>query len=176
MKYLTFKWSLIIVIMGFIHTMQTQASTKVTLEGKALRNSSIQIEYRDNGDVRVEGPQQFIMKSYLLLKNNNLYNVMMMSQPAIVINLSTLGSGAKSFMADKTTSLILSSNLIDYKDTGKIETVAGVTGKIFKLSYQSKKVTKTIRLVLSSDNDIRGYTHSWLKLTRKKYNITGESF
>ncbi|HFB67001.1 MAG TPA: hypothetical protein ENJ60_15820 [Aeromonadales bacterium] len=79
-------------------------------------------------------------------------------------------------MADKTTSLILASNLIDYKDTGRIETVAGVTGKIFKFSYQSKKVTKTIKLVLSSDNDIRGYTHSWLKLTRKKYNITGESF
>lgn len=176
MKYSKFSWTLSILIVGCIYTLQSQASTKVILEGKSLRNSSIQIEYRDNGSVRVEGPQQFVMKSYLLLKNNELYNVMMMSQPPIVMNLSTLGSGAESFTADKKSALILSSDLINFKNTGGTEIIAGITGEIFELSYQSKRGVKTIKLVLSSNNDIRRYTQAWLSMSRKKSSITGGSF
>ncbi|HEY1075821.1 MAG TPA: hypothetical protein VGE51_03965 [Fontimonas sp.] len=120
------------------------------------------VEYDGKGSLRMDGmgDQQ---KGYLLIRDNKAYSVINEGGTPVVIDLASamtmLGALAKNNSAQGATAGNEVARFISLDKTGASETVAGISGSVYKLTFiDDKGQQQTEELVLSKDSRARELT------------------
>jgi len=139
---------------------------KVTIEGEGEgEHYTMVIEYQDNHSLRMNLPGQQQAESYMLIKDNKVYTVAMINNSPMVMDLGAMSKMAAAFGGDDgdqdQATGPLNYEVLDMKDTGKTETVAGFKGKIYMVTAKDGSGTHSEEIVFSSNPQVRAYTDAW---------------
>jgi len=139
---------------------------KVTIEGQGDKTSyTMVIEYLDNHTLRMNFPGKQEKVGYMLIRDNKVYTVAMINNVSMVMDLGVMskrvaGMGEEDNNQDQTAGP-LNYEIIDIKDTGKTETVAGIKGQVYQVQAKDGTDIENVEIVFSSNPDIRAYSDAW---------------
>ena len=142
------------------------AAGTVTIESEGDGNrATMVIEYLDNNTLRLNLPSQ--AGSYMLIRDGKVYTVAMMNGAPMVMDMGAMSKMASAFGAadnaeENDATGPLDYEVLDMKDTGRTEVVAGFKGKVYEVTAKSKSGTKSEEVVFSSDPAVRAYSDAWM--------------
>ena len=139
---------------------------KVTIEGQAEEhNYTMVIEYLDNHTLRMDFPGQQGKTGYMLIRDNKVYTVMNINNVPMVMDLGAMSKRTAGMdVEDNNQNQAagpLNYEIIDLKDTGKTETVAGIKGHVYRIRAKNGSDIENKEIVFSSNPDIRAYSDAW---------------
>lgn len=152
------------VLVAAIPFHSINASGVATLQGKDSRNSTMEIEYLDEHNVRMNMQRKKGDDSYMLVRDGKAYMVSSSGGQTMVMDMEQLGSMARNMGADTGGNDLFKQELVKYDNTGKSETVAGYTGEIYNMTWRDSKGTHTADAVLSSHQDVRDFHDAWMHM------------
>ena len=120
------------------------------------------LEYSDDAQMRMGVPGQ--PGSYILVRDNNAYIVSQPSQgSAVVMDLGAMVKMMGESWSESVNSVQSApegmTTFVSLEDTGRNETVAGIRGDVFILTYKDEQGnTQSDELVLTRDDDVREMT------------------
>ena len=139
---------------------------KVTIEGQAEeKNYTLVIEYLDSHTLRMNFPGQQGKAGYMLIRDNKVYTVANINNVPMVMDLGamskiTAGMDGENNNQNQAAGP-LNYEIIDIKDTGKTETVAGIKGHVYQIRVKDGTAIENEEIVFSSNPDIRAYSDAW---------------
>lgn len=151
------------------------AASPLTFAGKAVVTSrdggSADFEYAD-GMLRVGSNQS--QNSYMLLRDGTMYVVSLEGDQPMVFNASSMMKG----MAQRTTQMApatLNSEFVSLEDTGRDETIAGMNGDVYLLTYlEDNGKEQTEEMVLSTDARAREFRDALFSMSSIAEDLAGE--
>ncbi len=151
-------------------SVNAYAGGKVTIQSEHEgEKMNMVIEYLDANTLRMNMPGQGEASGYMLVKGRKVYTVTNINNSPMVMDMAAMGKMASAFGApDNSTNQNngpLGYKVLQIKATGKKETVAGFTGKVYLLTTQENGNTKTEEVVLSTAPQVRDYAAAWSHAT-----------
>lgn len=154
------------------------AGGSATLETSSEGNSSqTTVEYDGKGSLRMDGAggQQ---NGYLLIRDNKAYSVITENGTPMVIDLAStmkmLGALAKNNSAQGATAGNEVVRFVSLDKTGASETVAGISGNVYKLTFvDDEGQQQTEELVLSKDSRARELTSALTAMGKQMARAAG---
>lgn len=150
------------------------ATLETSSEGQVYQST---VEYDGKGSVRMDnfGGQQ---KGYLLIRDNKTYSVITENGTPMVIDLAStmkmLGSLAKNGSSQGATAGNEVARFISLDKTGASETVGGVSGTVYKLTFvDDEGQQRTEELVLSKDARARELTRALTAMGKQMAQAAG---
>ncbi|MES0873901.1 hypothetical protein [Sinimarinibacterium thermocellulolyticum] len=137
------------------------AGGKAVVEaGEGSDKQRITYEF-DGALLRMDVPQQD--GNYMIMRDGKIYSVTEQNGQPMVIDMSgmgkMLGGIAQQSMASVNQDV---DQFISLSDTGRTETVAGISGKVHVLTYVDDGERKTEEIVLSNDKNLREMSDSMM--------------
>jgi len=170
------KTSIVLQAMAFgflIAFVVSALAGEATLEAENNgERASVQIEYRDGGLVRMSVPQQ--PEGYLLVKDRVAYSVSQQDGQAMVMRLDALRGMAQGMPVPSPTGDLASVG--DMVPTGRHETVAGVSGEVWSLTYTDDQgQAQQAEVVVSEDPRAVAMTRAMNALAEAMASALGQS-
>mgnify|MGYP003632751187 CR=1 FL=1 len=157
-------WGSIVVVLGAAlggAAWAGQASIQSTAGGQT---TSVQLEYSGSKYLRMNIPEQ--QDSYLLVRDGRAYSVGVQEGQAYVMDLQSLPNVGFASVGTSEVGAVS-----DLKNTGRVETVAGVRGEVWLLTYSDANgAIRTDELVLSSDARARELTRAMTAMAQSMAN------
>lgn len=154
---------LVIVLMVSVPSWPAFAGgTAEMVHGDGGASETVTMEFRDANTARFNTDQD----SYVILREGNVYAVSQQGsgQPTVMDMSQLMGAMGKLGLAQKPPSTGAEdvANVAEFKDTGRSETVAGIKGKVYLITYQDGSGnTRTDEIVLSNDKRVREMWQAW---------------
>ncbi|MEM1402242.1 MAG: hypothetical protein AAGG55_02820 [Pseudomonadota bacterium] len=167
------------------HKMIRSLMTNVTFAGASLVAASSYagtaiVSMEGGGDVTYEYSKSALRMgtptepSYSVVRDGKMYAVMYEGEQPTVIDASSVLKGFASTMGQDATSS-LTAEILEMKDTGKTEVVAGVSGRIYRVTVRDGKGVESVEdVVLSSDARAREFTDALFLMTSMSSSVGGE--
>ena len=143
---------------------------------------NLSIEYQNKNTSRINMDDHSDISSYLILKEKQAQVVSAYQGNTLVMELANVSQMAQSLGVLSVLGIDsdnLSIHVLRIEPTGKNEKVAGIEGKVYKLTWTRNKVTQQDELVLSKDRRAWEYTEAWasaidaINLSSPSINISG---
>ncbi len=150
----------------FLATTVFAAGT-VTIQGQGDdAGFTMIIEYLDNNNLRMNFPGRESSSGYMLIQNGKVYTVAMINGVPMVMDMGAMSKMASAFGGDQGGEKNQATGPLDYevlemKDTGRSETVAGFKGRVYQVKARGKNGIHTEEVVLSDAPEVRAYTEAW---------------
>lgn len=150
-------------------------SPALAFAGKAVivsgedESSQFQLEYFGNSLIRMNLSDE--AGAYMLLRDGKAYSVFEQDQEVMVIDLASVGT-MTSLLGDMSSGQNLLGEddmveLVSLTDTGLDETVAGISGDVYEITFvDGTGNTSTETLVLSSDARAREMTAAFMSISQ----------
>jgi hypothetical protein len=134
------------------------------------------IEFDGKGSLRMDGGGQ--QSGYLLVRDNKAYSVVVNDGTPMVIDLAStmkmLGGLAKQGSSEGATAGNEVARFISLEKTGASETVAGISGSVYNLTFvDDEGQQKTESLVLSKDSRARELTKALTMMGKQMAKAAG---
>ncbi len=154
------------------------AGGKVTIQSEHEHERyTMIIEYQDNNTLRMTMPGQGKDSGYMLIKEGKMYTVTNINNVPMVMDMGAMTRMASAFgptgNEQNTGNGPLGYQVLETKDTGKKETVAGFKGEIYQITTSSNGVTTTREVVLSSAPAVRDYSEAWYRAAQTMQRVMG---
>jgi len=163
----------VFLLPGFVISQGLFAAGIATMQGEKLQDR-IGLEYLGGNKVRMDVSQQKGGNGYMLVRDGRAYMVSNSDGKNIVMDMAQLGSMASSMGADMGGNEAFKSELIDYRVTGRSETVAGYKGDVYILTWRDNEGTHTEEAVLSSHGNVREFSQAWMYLAETMIRSLGQ--
>jgi hypothetical protein len=156
-----------ILFSALLLPLNSFAAGKVTIESAAKGNRyTMEIEYLDNHNLRMNFHRGQKVETYMLIKDNKVYTVTMINNAPMVMDIGAMSQMAGALGGDNSNDSNEASGPLGYevlslKATGKKETVAGFTGEVYLVTAKDGTGTSSEEVVFSSDPKVRAYTDAW---------------
>lgn len=149
------------------------ATLETTSEGKSYQST---VEFDGKGSLRMDGGAQ--QEGYLLVRDNKAYSVVVNDGTPMVIDLAStmkmLGGLAKQGSTQGATAGNEVARFISLDKTGASETVAGISGSVYNLTFvDDEGQQRTESLVLSKDSRARELTKALTVMGRQMARSVG---
>jgi len=149
-----------------LFSLATQASGVAKFTGiDGGKPYSLSLEYLDRATSRIDIEDSSDINNYFLFKNKQVQVVTTYLGNTLVMDMESMGQLAEKFGVmdvlgiDSNTLLV---NVIDMTPTGKKETVAGIVGDVYTVTWSRNNVKQTDELVASGDRRAWEYTAAWI--------------
>lgn len=149
------------------------ATLETNSDGKSYPST---IEYDGKGSLRVDSTEQ--QNGYLLVRDDKAYSVVVNDGQTMVIDLAStmkmLGGLAKQNSSQGATAGNEVARFISLDKTGASETVAGISGSVYNLTFvDDEGQQRTESLVLSKDSRARELTKALTTMGRQMAKAAG---
>jgi len=142
------------------------AAGKVTIKGQGEGESyTMVIEYLDDHTLRMNFPNQQQEVGYMLIRDNKVYSVANFNNVPMVMDLGAMsamaaGMGNEDSNQDQAAGP-LQYKILEIKDTGRTETVAGIKGQVYQIRANDGKNIQSEEIVFSSAPEVVAYSDAW---------------
>jgi hypothetical protein len=156
------------------------AAGTVTIEGQGDEASyRMVIEYLDNNTLRMDFPGDKQAGGYMLVRDGKVYTVTRINGVPMVMDMGAMGKMAAALGGGDGKDHSEAAGPLDYqileiKDTGRNETVAGFKGRVYRVTVRdSRRGTQTEEIVFSDDPRVRAYTDAWSNAGKTMERVMG---
>jgi hypothetical protein len=171
----------LIPFLSLLLAVNAFAAGTVTIEGKGEGEKyTMSIQYLDNNTLRMDFPGEKGAGGYMLIRDNKVYTVAMMNNVPMVMDMGAMGKMASALGSgdnepdQNQASGPLDYEVLDMKDTGRTETVAGFKGKVYQIKAKDGSTTSSEEIVFSSAPEVRAYSDAWRNAGKTMNQVMGQ--